>query len=182
MKRNEAGFTLIEIIAVIIILGIVLTIAVPSISKYINSSRRSAYVSDIDAYAKSAMADFLQKKYGSLPESEEILIVPFESITLEKNNTKKSPFGEFDLERSYIVVLPKTSGSYTAFIYAIDSAGYGIHNGEYKAIDNDDIVLVKKQDFVTLFSLADGTGKLSYNSKIYDSCLSRDNDILICTE
>lgn len=182
MRKKELGFTLIEIIAVIVILGIVLTIAVPSISAYINSSRRSAYVADIDAYIKSAMADAIQKKYGSLPEQDEILIVPFKSVTLEKNNTNKSPFGNFDLERSYIVVLPQVNGNYIGYVYAFDSAGYGIRNAHYKEIDNDDIILLKQEDFVTLSSLATGTGKLTYNSKNYKNCLTREKKILLCTE
>jgi prepilin-type N-terminal cleavage/methylation domain-containing protein len=39
---NKKGFTLIEIIAVIIVISILLLIAVPSVSRYIEESRQKA--------------------------------------------------------------------------------------------------------------------------------------------
>ena len=43
-KKKKKGFTLIELLAVIIILGILMIIAIPSVTKYINDSRKSSYV------------------------------------------------------------------------------------------------------------------------------------------
>jgi type IV pilus assembly protein PilA len=43
---KELGFTLVELLAVIIILGIVLVIAVPGISSIINNATKSAFVID----------------------------------------------------------------------------------------------------------------------------------------
>jgi type IV pilus assembly protein PilA len=47
MKRNnKKGFTLVELLAVIVILAIILAIAVPSISGMINSAKRSSFEDD----------------------------------------------------------------------------------------------------------------------------------------
>ena len=43
-KPKKKAFTLIELLAVIIILGILMIIAVPSVTKYINSSKKEAYI------------------------------------------------------------------------------------------------------------------------------------------
>ena len=41
---SKKAFTLIELLAVIIIIGILMVIAVPSVSNYISGSKKSAYV------------------------------------------------------------------------------------------------------------------------------------------
>ena len=41
--RNEKGFTLVELLAVILVLGLVLVIAVPSVNKYLKSSKQKAF-------------------------------------------------------------------------------------------------------------------------------------------
>ena len=58
--KNQKGMTLIELLAVIVILGIVAAIAVPAIGNIINNSRDKAILSDassILAGAKIAMTD-----------------------------------------------------------------------------------------------------------------------------
>lgn len=42
--RNNKGFTLVELLAVIIILGLLMVIATPSITKYINNARVKTYL------------------------------------------------------------------------------------------------------------------------------------------
>ena len=49
-KMNKKGFTLIELLAVIIILGILMIIAIPSVTTYIQNSRKSAFVDTASAY------------------------------------------------------------------------------------------------------------------------------------
>ena len=58
--RNEKGFTLVELLAVILVLGLVLVIAVPSVNKYLKSSKQKAFdiqintmIESVEAYANT---------------------------------------------------------------------------------------------------------------------------------
>lgn len=63
--KNERGLTLIELLAVIVIIGIVSAIAVPSVGNIIENSRRDAHVANarmlIDATRMAITADGLKK-------------------------------------------------------------------------------------------------------------------------
>ncbi len=46
LRKNERGFTLVELLAVIVILGIIAAIAVPSIGKIIDNTKEDAKVAE----------------------------------------------------------------------------------------------------------------------------------------
>lgn len=59
--KNCKGFTLIELLATIIIVALLLAIAVPTISKYIDQSKRKVYIATARQYVDAA-----QKKVANL--------------------------------------------------------------------------------------------------------------------
>lgn len=149
MKKKN-GFTLIEILAVIIILGILLVIAVPSVSKYINDSRKEAYITTITNYSKSYLGIKLDQK----PTKGQALVVPLEAIPME-NGPAKSPFGDFDFEKSYFVAVNELSG-YIFYIFCIDSSGYNLYSEDVTNL-NVDMLNTSKHDFLSISEIRSGS-------------------------
>lgn len=54
LRKNKKGFTLIEIIVVLVILGILMAIAVPSVMKYIDEADNAKYLAEARAVYTSA--------------------------------------------------------------------------------------------------------------------------------
>ena len=52
--NNKKGFTLVELLAVIVIMGILMMVAIPSISRVIENSRKDTFVDIAKAYANAA--------------------------------------------------------------------------------------------------------------------------------
>ena len=60
MLKNEKGFTLVELLAVLVILAIILAIAIPSITSIVDSTKKSAFESDVKMLIKGVEYKLLQ--------------------------------------------------------------------------------------------------------------------------
>lgn len=119
-KKNNSGFTLIELLAVIIIVGILMIIAIPSVTTYINNSRKSAYIDT----AKEIVAGARNKvNEGKLEMFDTEVIYYIPSSYIETENASKSPFGEF-LE-AYVGVT-YDGQKYNYYWISVDETGQGV--------------------------------------------------------
>ena len=134
MKENKA-FTLIELLAVIIILGILMIIAIPSVTSYISDSRKSAYVNtakEIVSGAGTIVNEGKLRMYGT----STTYYIPSSYIKTE--NSSKSPYGDF--VQAYVGVIYDGNG-YEYYWISADEAGQGVD--EVMLIDNLDTSDIK---------------------------------------
>lgn len=128
MEDNEVkniknkGFTLIELLAVIIILGILMAVAIPSMTKYIENSKKDAFWQTAKTYINSARYGLLNDEYSnttgdicSLPGTGEATIVPTTIIELTKGS-KKSAWNK-DLSVSYVVCVDDGTAEKPKYVY-----------------------------------------------------------------
>ena len=73
MKKLREGFTLIELIVVVTILGILATIGYLSMLLYAQSARNSSRVSDIRTIQKALGLFITQNSHYPLPDNQEII-------------------------------------------------------------------------------------------------------------
>lgn len=77
MIKNRKGFTLVELLAVITILGILMIVAIPAVSRTIENSRRNTFLSTAKTYVNAVREGYAadQVKYteGSAKKSVTIL-------------------------------------------------------------------------------------------------------------
>ena len=143
---NKKGFTLIEILAVIIILGILLLIVVPSVSSYIESTRKSSYVQTIKEILKSAGANLTKSQMKSANRNTTYYI-PNECIKTE-NGVAKSPYGEFD--KAYVVVAWENN-QYRFYWVGRDESGVGVKDLKLiEEITESDIVSDIPSDYIKI--------------------------------
>ena len=133
-KKKIFGFTLIELLAVIIILGVLMIIAIPSVTEYIQSSRKNAYVSTATQYVSGARTKI---NAAEIPmyDVEATYYVPTSCISLEKGGD--SPFGE--IEEGYVVVTYDGHG-YDYYFTIRDSQKMGILLTSEDLLDNSKIL------------------------------------------
>lgn len=103
IRHNKSGFTLVELLAVIVILAIILAIAVPGISNIIDISRQSAFESDAKMVLK-------QLEYEKLKdESFDVTTVNIE--TLSNFNLSNENYEDIRIDlvdnKPYIIIVGK---------------------------------------------------------------------------
>ncbi len=79
-KKNSKGFTLIELIAVIVILGVIMTIAIPNIVATLDKNRRDTFIKDAQRAITSAEYTIRSNPKYEWPDSNTIVVFPLNKI------------------------------------------------------------------------------------------------------
>ena len=120
-KTKKTAFTLIELLAVIIILGVLMIIAIPAVTSYISNSRKSAYISDANAYIQSAQVLVNSGKL-EIYNTDTVYYIPGECLKTE--SAVKSPYGEW--KERYVGVTYNGEG-FNYYWMSVDSSNMGIN-------------------------------------------------------
>jgi len=171
-KMNKKGFTLIELLAVIVILGLLMAIAIPSVTKYIEQSRRNTLVKSIDSYISAVMTGVNDNEFGSMYDSTKIYYVPVATsascVSVEKGGS--NPFSEWD--QAYVgVIYDSTNMSYDYYFIYKDKAGNGMALTKSDAITKT--VVNQKQELETLndnVTFGTGDDAVTYTAVNLTSC------------
>ena len=111
MKNKFNGFTLVELLAVIVILAIILVIAVPKITDTINNSKKASFESSAKTIAAQAEKKKMEKEIledsGSINCSDVVKLSDTDydscSITFDGNTAKVSLVGKGKFEGLQII-------------------------------------------------------------------------------
>ena len=138
MRRNNKGFTLVELLAVIVILGLLMAIAIPSVTKYITQSRKKTLISSVDSYVTAVTTAVNDNEFGAMSDQSIMYYIPVSNnesescVALEKGGS--DPFGNW--KEAYVVVnYDAEKYSYDYYFTFYDDAGYGMALTEISKID-----------------------------------------------
>ncbi len=139
MKRNNKAFTLIELLAVIIILALLMAIAIPMVSKYIEQSRKKTHIRTAAAFVDGLTREIVSNNVPLMADSDSIYYIPFNCIPIEKGGT--SPHGSWEFA---YVLMTYDSGNRNYYIYSKDAKGMGIEGVEVGKLKVSDVKSIDK--------------------------------------
>ena len=154
--KNKKGFTLIELLAVIIILGVLMLVAIPSVTAYINNSRKEAYINTAKQYIKGA-TNLVNSGNLDVFDPTVTYYIPSSCVPLETGG--ESPYGG-KFNPAYVLVT-YDNNSYNYYWMSRDDQGIGIKSPTSSIkIEAKNIESGIKTDDVTPTVGIDGRGKI----------------------
>ena len=118
--KNNKGFSFIELLAVLVILGILMAIAIYSVSVHIDNTKKDAYLAAVHAQVESVKLLINSEEYYVFDETTTYI---FSYRMLKQEDNLKSPYG--DWVDAYVYVIYKDE-KLLYFWTGVDTAGWKI--------------------------------------------------------
>ncbi len=148
MKKN--GFTLVELLAVIVILAIILTIAVPNVISSLDKSKKDTYIADAKKFL--SLAEYEIGNKVSKPTSNEIVRINLACV--DNEDLAKDPDGNpYDEDNSFVAVVRKNDTLvYYVHLMGVTNGGTsrGITLTQKEKLDDDDRLTYVDNDVTSL--------------------------------
>ena len=133
--KNKKGFTLVELLAAIVILGLLITFAFPTITRMIFKSREKIYIAD--AQKLVAQAEYkLRANNTEIEKPDPGNCIVISLLYLDNQDFENSPYeGAYQREKSFVVV--KNTGSELQYsVMLVEKKKDGNYRGVY-LVTND---------------------------------------------
>lgn len=94
---NKKGFTLVELLAAIVILGLLTLITVPAVTKIVKDNKNDLYLSQLQSFRDSAKAWGADNMFSNLPDQGNCILVQIKTLQddgLVEPNVKNPKTGE----------------------------------------------------------------------------------------
>lgn len=146
---NKKGFTLVELLGVIIILSIIMLIAIPNITSILNKSKNDTYLTD--ARKLITQAEYLiRSSKVDKPASNQLLKITL-SYLGTKDVSKDSDGNSYSLTDSYVIVVRKEGylEYYVQLVATTDSGNKGIRLVHEDELESDDRMNLIQKNIVS---------------------------------
>lgn len=120
MRKNKKAFTLVELLAVIVILGVIMTIAVPNVISTLDKNKKETFLKDAQNMVSAAEYKIRSDTSIEYPDAYSVTIIKL--ANLDSIDLELSPYDTYySKELSFVAITLEqipTTGEYERMYYA----------------------------------------------------------------
>ncbi len=135
MSRNK-GFTLVELLAMLVVLGIIIAIAIPNINNILKNQRKNQFIADATSMVETAKIK--AAKNNDKPTNGKCIIYSLDYLNDNDNINEGPNGGEYDQYESY-VIYKRENSSYKYYVKLVEK----ISSNNIKGITDKTLTEVK---------------------------------------
>lgn len=142
MKNNKKGFTLVELLATLVILGLLTVIAAPNIIGILTNTKLNTYISDANKLQTLAEYKFRSDSKITRPQDGECIVLTMNY--LGTSEFKNPPYGgTYSTDKSFVVIKGEKNAQgaleYKYYVQIIEEIKTGTEYGGIQAIAKSEI-------------------------------------------
>ena len=125
---NRKGFTMIELLAALVILGLLMAVAAPNIMGVLNKNRNTTYVEDAQKLA--SRAEYVLRGDPKIDKPSSSTCIGFSLGYLDNSEFTNPPYGGAYYANASFVVVERVNGEYKYYVQLIENLCKKAHPGE----------------------------------------------------
>ena len=172
---NNKGFTLVELISMLLVLSILMAITVPNITGILNQQKETAFVDTAERLISTAEMKILTNRKIKNPKDGNCIIMSMDYLDKGHEIKKPADDGEYVREDSYVMIV-RTGQKIQYYIRLVEI----VPSGEYYGLDNIEKFVLAKEKTNLLGELQYKDYKL--NTATIDTLKFMEPFITTCTE
>ncbi len=166
MKKNK-GFTLVELLAMLVVIGVLMAISIPNITGILSQSKNNQIEQDVIKMVDMAKIKMNTDKAANYPEGKDALLLTLSYIDDERDVLTGPNGGYYYRYDSFVVVL-KEGNSYKYYVRLVEknnSYNFGVNIADYATFKKNKNSLIGNVD--TIYNYHDKSTVETIN-EVYD--------------